>query len=114
MAFRSPTVIPGNGATHQLIKTDRSMLALSDETSVMKQIQATHCPDGREFDVRPLLDIVEDILKRATLQVETTLTVIINTKILQLIHLIFHELMIADSYHFCLFIAANRVSCRVR
>ncbi|XP_065880033.1 protein SIEVE ELEMENT OCCLUSION B [Euphorbia lathyris] len=53
-------------ASHQLIKSDRNMLALSDENSMMKQILTTHAPDGREFDVRPLLSIVEDILSRAT------------------------------------------------
>lgn len=30
------------------------------------QIQATHAPDGREVDVRPLLRIIEEIFKRAT------------------------------------------------
>ncbi|KAJ9152817.1 hypothetical protein P3X46_026336 [Hevea brasiliensis] len=73
MAFRSLTATPGIGAGQQLIKSDRSMLALSDESSMIKQIQATHAPDGREFDVRPLLNVVEDILNRATLQVESTL-----------------------------------------
>ncbi|KAF8378190.1 hypothetical protein HHK36_029527 [Tetracentron sinense] len=29
---------------------------------IMKQIQATHAPDGREVDVKPLLVLVEDIL----------------------------------------------------
>ncbi|OAY29549.1 hypothetical protein MANES_15G153400v8 [Manihot esculenta] len=75
MAFRSPlAAAPGTGATQKLIKSDRSMLALSDENSMMKQILTTHAPDGREFDVRPLLHVVEDILSRATLQVESTLT----------------------------------------
>lgn len=83
MAFRSPlAAAPGTGATQKLIKSDRSMLALSDENSMMKQILTTHAPDGREFDVRPLLHVVEDILSRATLQVESTLTVMINTKLL--------------------------------
>ncbi|KAF2316543.1 hypothetical protein GH714_041884 [Hevea brasiliensis] len=50
MAFRSLTATPGIGAGQQLIKSDRSMLALSDESSMIKQIQATHAPDGREFD----------------------------------------------------------------
>ncbi|KAF2316541.1 hypothetical protein GH714_041882 [Hevea brasiliensis] len=73
MAFRTLTAAPGTGASQQLIKGDRSMLALSDENSMMKQIQATHAPDGREFDASRLLNIVEDILSRATLQVESTL-----------------------------------------
>jgi hypothetical protein len=42
------------------------MFSSSDDTAMMKQIQATHAPDGREFPVKPLLHIVEDIFLRAT------------------------------------------------
>ncbi|KAJ6301864.1 hypothetical protein OIU77_016054 [Salix suchowensis] len=49
-----------------------SMLMMSDDNVVMKQIVETHAPDGREVDVKPLLHLVEDILKRATLQIDTT------------------------------------------
>ncbi|KAM7509859.1 hypothetical protein LguiB_008734 [Lonicera macranthoides] len=45
----------------------RSMFMSSDENVMMRQIQETHTPDGRHVDVKPLLNIVEDILKRATL-----------------------------------------------
>ncbi|XP_039133211.1 protein SIEVE ELEMENT OCCLUSION B-like [Dioscorea cayenensis subsp. rotundata] len=38
----------------------------SDDSTVMKQITATHAPDGREVDVMPILHIVEDIMQRAT------------------------------------------------
>ncbi|WCJ18066.1 Protein SIEVE ELEMENT OCCLUSION B [Euphorbia peplus] len=62
MAFQSFSATP----SHRLIKNDRNMLALSDETSMMNQILATHAPDGRDFDVRPLLHVVHDILARAT------------------------------------------------
>ncbi|KDP46373.1 hypothetical protein JCGZ_10213 [Jatropha curcas] len=76
MAFRSlPTPSGSGGLSQQLIKGDRSMLALSDENSMLKQIQATHAPDGREFDVRPLLNIVDDILSRATLHGDSALMV---------------------------------------
>ncbi|CAI0456600.1 unnamed protein product [Linum tenue] len=58
----------------QLIKGDRGgMLSMSDDSVMMKQVQATHAPDGREVDVAPLLHLVEDILNRATLQVEPPL-----------------------------------------
>ncbi|CAI0457078.1 unnamed protein product [Linum tenue] len=58
----------------QLIKGDRGgMLSMSDDNVMMKQVQATHAPDGREVDVAPLLHLVEDILNRATLQVEPPL-----------------------------------------
>lgn len=45
----------------------RSMFVSSDENVMMRQIQETHTPDGRHVDVKPLLNIVEDILNRATL-----------------------------------------------
>ncbi|KAL6325596.1 hypothetical protein AAG906_023441 [Vitis piasezkii] len=51
---------------HQLTRHDRSMITMSDDNIMMKQIHATHAPDGREFDVKPLFQLVEDILNRAT------------------------------------------------
>ncbi|CAL1358234.1 unnamed protein product [Linum trigynum] len=51
-----------------------NMMMMSDDNVMMKQIAATHAPDGREVDVKPLLVLVEDILNRATLQVDTTLS----------------------------------------
>ena len=51
------------------------MITMSDDNVMMKQIVETHAPDGREVDVKPLLHLVEDILKRATLQTDTSLTV---------------------------------------
>ncbi|CAK7328183.1 unnamed protein product [Dovyalis caffra] len=58
-------------SSQQLIRSDRgSMLTMSDDNVMMKQILATHAPDGREFDVKLLLQHVEDILKRATLQAQ--------------------------------------------
>ncbi|KAK8502858.1 hypothetical protein V6N13_003325 [Hibiscus sabdariffa] len=57
--------------SHALIRGDRGgMLSMSDDNVMMKQILATHVPDGREFDVGPLLYLVEDILNRATQQVD--------------------------------------------
>ncbi|KAI9108739.1 hypothetical protein K1719_020044 [Acacia pycnantha] len=38
------------------------LFATSDDTAMMKQIQATHAPDGREVDVKPIIHIVEEIL----------------------------------------------------
>lgn len=38
------------------------LFSTSDDTAMMKQIQATHAPDGREVDVRPIVQIVEEIL----------------------------------------------------
>ncbi|KAK9117381.1 hypothetical protein Sjap_016328 [Stephania japonica] len=50
----------------QMIRSERHLFSSSDDNVMMKQIQATHAPDGREVNVRPLLAVVEDILNRAT------------------------------------------------
>ncbi|XP_057983245.1 protein SIEVE ELEMENT OCCLUSION B [Malania oleifera] len=43
-----------------------SIFMMSDDNVMMKQIEATHQPDGRELFVRPLLQLVEDIFVLAT------------------------------------------------
>uniref|UniRef100_A0A5B6ZLE0 Protein SIEVE ELEMENT OCCLUSION B-like n=1 Tax=Davidia involucrata TaxID=16924 RepID=A0A5B6ZLE0_DAVIN len=52
-------------AKMQQVRSDRHFFSSSDDNAMMKQIQATHAPDGREFDVKPLLHIIEDIMHRA-------------------------------------------------
>ncbi|KAL9434092.1 hypothetical protein AB3S75_028847 [Citrus x aurantiifolia] len=47
-------------------RSQRRMFAASDDSAMMKQVQATHAPDGREVDVTPILSIIEDIFRRAT------------------------------------------------
>ncbi|KAK9050913.1 hypothetical protein SSX86_027538 [Deinandra increscens subsp. villosa] len=44
---------------------DRHLFSSSDDNAMMKNILATHDPDGTYFDVIPLLQIIEDILRRA-------------------------------------------------
>ena len=63
-------------ATHQLIRGDRSMLTMSDDNALVSHILGSHTPDGRDVDVKPLLRLVEDILRRATLTPETLLTTV--------------------------------------
>lgn len=60
---------------HQLIKLDRGMISMSDDNVMVKQIHNTHAPDGREFDIRPLFQLVEDILNRATLDADPSILV---------------------------------------
>lgn len=36
---------------------------------MLNQLRATHAPDGRDIDIKPLLRIIEDIFDRATLTV---------------------------------------------
>lgn len=53
-------------AQKMLIKSERHLFSSSDDAAVLKQILATHAPDSREVDVRPLLHIAEDALRRST------------------------------------------------
>ncbi|XP_052180696.1 protein SIEVE ELEMENT OCCLUSION B-like [Diospyros lotus] len=48
------------------LRSERRMFSASDDSAMMKQIQATHAPDGREVDAKPILLVIEDILRRAT------------------------------------------------
>lgn len=65
-------------ALQQMTRGDRGTFLSSDDNVMMKQIVATHTPDGREVDVRPLLQIVEDILNRATLNVDAVAPVYLS------------------------------------
>lgn len=49
----------------QMARNDRRMFSSSDDNAMVKQIQATHSPDGRELDVFPVLLVIEDVLHRA-------------------------------------------------
>ncbi|XP_004501847.1 protein SIEVE ELEMENT OCCLUSION B-like isoform X1 [Cicer arietinum] len=44
------------------LKKERRMFSTSDDSAMMKQVQSTHAPDGREIDVKPLIQIVDEIL----------------------------------------------------
>lgn len=46
----------------------------SDETALNKQIQATHAPDMEELNMRPILAIIEDILRLARPQTDDHIT----------------------------------------
>ncbi|KAA8548170.1 hypothetical protein F0562_004569 [Nyssa sinensis] len=90
-------------SAQQLIKSDRSMFMGSDDGVMMKQIQATHAPDGREVDVKPILHIIEDILQRATLQ-NVDATVLMEDKT----HQADHSTMLAALSHII-----DRISCEI-
>lgn len=49
------------------------MFSSSDDSAMMKQIQSTHCPDGREVDVKPIIHIIEYILHRVTPSIDGVL-----------------------------------------
>ncbi|KVH88937.1 hypothetical protein Ccrd_024684 [Cynara cardunculus var. scolymus] len=46
------------------LRSDRNMFSASDDNAMMKHIVATHSPDGTLFNVRPLIQIIEDIMQR--------------------------------------------------
>lgn len=57
-----PTAAKTSSSSRQLMRRDRGMFSASDDSAMMKQIQATHSPDGRELEVRPILHVIEAIL----------------------------------------------------
>ncbi|XP_042496824.1 protein SIEVE ELEMENT OCCLUSION B-like [Macadamia integrifolia] len=50
----------------QRMRSERHMFTTSDDNVMMKQILGTHAYDGREVEVRPLLQLIEEILQRST------------------------------------------------
>ncbi|KAL2932638.1 Protein SIEVE ELEMENT OCCLUSION B [Bienertia sinuspersici] len=56
----------------QMARGDRRMFAASDDSTMLKQIQGTHAPDGRDVDVRPIIEIVEDVFTRAAPSIPIT------------------------------------------
>ncbi|XP_057437405.1 protein SIEVE ELEMENT OCCLUSION B-like [Lotus japonicus] len=56
------------GAMQQLMRSGKTMPAnaISDDSILVKKIVSEHNPEGIEYEVKPLLHIVEDILKRST------------------------------------------------
>ncbi|CAJ1938217.1 unnamed protein product [Sphenostylis stenocarpa] len=45
-------------------RATRHIFSASDDTTMTKQVRATHAPDDRDIEVRPLLNVVEDIFHR--------------------------------------------------
>ncbi|KAJ0771805.1 putative sieve element occlusion [Helianthus annuus] len=58
-----------NPMTQQLNQGERnSIFSASDDNVIMKQVLDTHLPDGTDVDVKPLVHIIEDILRHATIK----------------------------------------------
>ncbi|KAJ1403263.1 Sieve element occlusion, N-terminal [Sesbania bispinosa] len=43
-------------------RKERRLFSTSDDSAMMKQVQATHAPDGREIEVKPIIQIIDEIL----------------------------------------------------
>jgi len=87
------------------------MFSTSDDSAMTKQVQATHAPDGREIDVKPILQIVDEILVRFIArtvegyEVRLTLLCYYHVYVLPLcMHVINHKCLINSS--FCLSICS--------
>ncbi|PPD94444.1 hypothetical protein GOBAR_DD08573 [Gossypium barbadense] len=48
--------------SQQLVRNERRMFVASDDGAMMKQIQSSHAPDGRVVDVKPILQVIENVL----------------------------------------------------
>ncbi|KAK8690800.1 hypothetical protein V6N13_074326 [Hibiscus sabdariffa] len=59
--------------SQQLVRGERRMFAASDDSAMMKQIQSTHAPDGRLVNVKPILQIVEHVLRHITPNIDHAL-----------------------------------------
>lgn len=67
--FLTMTSIYKLGAMQQLMKGGNHMPGnvISDDSILVKKIVSDHDPERLDYDVKPLLEIVEDILRRSTL-----------------------------------------------
>nr|XP_043635173.1 protein SIEVE ELEMENT OCCLUSION B-like [Erigeron canadensis] len=62
-----------NPMIHPQNRSERnSIFSASDDNVIMKQVLDTHLPDGTDVDIRPLVHIVEEILRHATINAEST------------------------------------------
>lgn len=57
--------VPAGSARMQQAWGDRILFSTSDDNVMMQQILDTHSPDGREFHVKPITLIIEDIMHHA-------------------------------------------------
>ncbi|XP_020571416.1 protein SIEVE ELEMENT OCCLUSION B-like [Phalaenopsis equestris] len=65
MAAMTPSAAASAAQKLHAIKGGRHLFSSSDDSIIMKQIQQTHSPEGRDFDVRAVLYVVEQVLLRA-------------------------------------------------
>ncbi|PPD94445.1 hypothetical protein GOBAR_DD08574 [Gossypium barbadense] len=59
--------------SQQLARNERQMLAASDDGAMMKLIQSTHAPDGRFVDVKPILQVIVNVLHHTIPNIDHTM-----------------------------------------
>ncbi|KAI4343680.1 hypothetical protein L6164_011000 [Bauhinia variegata] len=64
-AHASASVSVPNPNIRMQQKKERSIFPTPDDTAMMKQVRATHAPDGREIVVNPIIQLIEGILIHA-------------------------------------------------
>lgn len=65
----STTAQPNKVQNHQQVVKIRDhprSLRMNDDTTMIKQIHATHAPDGREVEVKPIVQVIEEVVKRCS------------------------------------------------
>lgn len=70
-----PVPAPAHQPPRAQTRATQRMFSASDDMAMMKQIQATHAPDGRLIEVKPILKIIESIFQRATPSIHGILNV---------------------------------------
>ncbi|GAA0138615.1 hypothetical protein LIER_00326 [Lithospermum erythrorhizon] len=48
--------------SQQIVRRERGMFSASEDSAMIKQISSTHTPDGRQVDVIPLIQVIEELL----------------------------------------------------
>ncbi|XVF08799.1 hypothetical protein REPUB_Repub07fG0034400 [Reevesia pubescens] len=59
--------------SQQLVRNERRMFSASDDSAMMKQIMSTHAPDGRIVDAKPILQIIDNVLRHITPNIDHAL-----------------------------------------
>ncbi|GAA0163091.1 hypothetical protein LIER_19045 [Lithospermum erythrorhizon] len=52
----------GTHMNQQIVKRERGMFSASEDSTMTRQITSTHTPDGRQVDVIPIIQIIEELL----------------------------------------------------
>lgn len=65
MASSRPSQLSASASAKMQRRRERPLFSTSDDTAMMKQVQSTHAPDGREVDVQPIILVIEEILIHA-------------------------------------------------
>lgn len=66
-------------AMNQVIPNEIWVSLQSEDSSTMKFVRASHAPDGRKVDVKPILRIIDNILLRVSPAIVEVHIILINS-----------------------------------